>query len=134
MTYIDKSIVPYCFVTEKKFEWGEPYDDIRPIFNLCADPALSDMTFTIEILGRNNFKEHLSKLYNILLNHEEYERINEAIEPISNRELLLERINYFLEEHAQKSAPWDDEFSTIDEAFYIRKIEDELQRTLLYER
>lgn len=134
MTYIDKSVVPYCFVTEKKFEWGEPYDVIRPIFNLCADPALSDMAFTIEILGRNNFKAHLLKLYNILLNHEEYKRINEAIEPISNREQLLESILLFLEEHAQNTAPWDDEFSTIDEAFYLRQIEDELGRRLLYER
>lgn len=134
MTYIDKRVVPYCFVTEKKFEWGEPYDDIRPIFNLCADPALSDIAFTIEILGRNNFKEHLAQLYNILLNREEYERISEAIAPISNREQLLERINHFLEAHAHDTAPWEDEFSAFDEAFYIRKIEEELHRTLLYER
>lgn len=134
MTYIDKHVIPYCFVTEKKFEWGEPYDDIRPIFNLCADPVLSDMAFTIEVLGRNNFKEHLAKLYNILLNREEYERISPDIEPVSNREQLLERINHFLEEHAHHTAPWEDDFSAFDEAFYLRKIEAELQRTLLYER
>lgn len=134
MTYIDKSLVPYCFVTEKKFEWGEPYDDIRPIFNLCADPALSDMAFTIEILGRNNFKKHLASLYNILLNREEYERISVPMEPVSNREQLLENINRFQEEHARDIAPWEDEFNAFDEAFYLKKIEAELERVLLYER
>ncbi|MBL7706573.1 MAG: hypothetical protein JNM21_13595 [Taibaiella sp.] len=134
MTYIDKSIVPHCFVTEKKFEWGEPYDDIRPIFNLYTDPELSDIAFTIEILGQNNFKEHLAKLYNILLNREEHERISATMEPVSNRQQLLERINHFLEEQAQNSAPWEDAFSALDEAFYLRAIEGELGRRLVYER
>lgn len=134
MTYIDKSVFPYCFITEKKFEWGEPYNEIRPIFNLCADPELSDIAITIEILGQNNFKEHLAKLYNILLNREEYERISATMEPVGNREQLLENINRFQEKHTQDIAPWEDEFNVFDETFYLKKIEAELERALLYER
>lgn len=134
MSYIDKSVVPHCFVTVKFFEWGEDYNEYLPIFNLCADPALSDMAFTIEILGLNNFKESLSALYNILLNREEYERIGEHIEPISKRAQLLARIDHFQEENKRHEAPWDKYRDILDAAWYLEKIETELNRTLLYER
>ncbi len=134
MTYIDKSVVPHCFITAKTFDWGEPYEDITPIFNLCADPALSDMAFTIEILGLNNFNDSLSHLYNILLNREEYGRISMDMEPIARREQLLERIDHFQKENASKKAPWHHYFDALTEAFYLEKIEEELSRTLLYER
>lgn len=134
MSYIDKSVVPYCFITVKTFEWGEDYNEMTPIFNLCADPALSDIAFTIEILGLNNCKDSLLDLYNILLNREEYERISADMEPITNREQLLERIDHFQKENASKKAPWNHYSDILEEAFYLEKIEKELNRTLLYKR
>ena len=52
MIYIEKSTFPHCYIEEKKFDWGEPYDDITPIFNLSIDPDLSDIEYTIEVLGK----------------------------------------------------------------------------------
>lgn len=95
MIYIDKSTIPHFYIEEKKFDWGEPYDDIIPIFNLSIDPDLSDIEFTIEVLGKNNFKINLEKLYNILVNREEYERIENCNSPILNREFLLNNINTY---------------------------------------
>ena len=134
MSYIDKSVVPYCFVTVKFFKWGEDYNEYRPIFNLCADPGLSDIAFTIEILGLNNFKDSLSHLYNILLNREEYERISEDMEPVSNREQLLARIDHFQKENTAHQAPWNKYMDIADEAWYLEQVEAELNRPLFYER
>ena len=107
MIYIEKSTFPHCYIEEKKFDWGEPYDDITPIFNLSIDPDLSDIEYTIEVLGKNNFKINLEKLYNILLNHEENDRIENFNTPIFNRELLLRNIQKYLNSNENQISPWE---------------------------
>ncbi|OJV53591.1 MAG: hypothetical protein BGO31_01640 [Bacteroidetes bacterium 43-16] len=136
MTYIDKTSLPHCYVVEKKFEWGEPYTSIKPIFNVGADPGLSDIEFTIELLGQNNFKAILAKLYNILLNHEEQQRLDHFEGPVTDRSLLLEKINTYLAENAPYKSPWEeeDEYGQEYELLYLEIIETELQRNLCYER
>src|SRR6478609_6315747 len=107
MIYINKSTFPFCYVEEKKFEWGEPYEDVTPIFNLSIDPGLSDFEYTIEILGKNNFKNNLLKLHNILVNREENVRIENFNNFITNREILLDRIKIYLDTNSDKISPWD---------------------------
>lgn len=134
MIYIDKNTIPHCYVEEKKFEWGEPYTDITPIFNLSIDPDLSDIEFTIEILGKNNFKTNLEKLHNILLNKEENYRINNFKGTILNREFLIQKIINFIDENSNNIAPWENEHNIIDEAYHLELIEYDLQKKLLFER
>lgn len=134
MIYIDKNTIPYCYVVEKKFEWGEPYTVITPIFNLSIDPNLSNIEFTIEILGKNNFKTNLEKLHNILLNKEENYRIDNFNEIILNREFLIRKIINFMDENVNNIAPWENEYNVCDEVHYLGIIEDDLQKNILFER
>lgn len=136
MVSIDKTFIPHCYVEEKKFDWGEPYTCITPIFNVGADPELSDIAFTIEILGKNNFKDNLMKLYNILLNQEEKQRLHPFSDTISDRESLLQKISGYLAENAVYTAPWkaEDEYELADETIYLEYIEHDLDRNLCYER
>ncbi|MCC9074380.1 hypothetical protein LNQ49_22560 [Flavobacterium sp. F-65] len=134
MVYIDKKTVPHCYVEEKKFEWGEPYTISIPIFNLSVNPELSNIEFTIEVLGKNNFKNNLGKLYNILINKEEKHRINNLNEPILNREFLVKKIIDFIDENINNIAPWENEFTSAAEEFYLEWIEDDLKRELLFEK
>ncbi|CAA9202289.1 hypothetical protein [Flavobacterium collinsii] len=135
MIYIDKSTFPHCYIEEKKFDWGEPYDDITPIFNLSIDPELSDIEFTIEVLGKNNFKINLEKLYNILVNREENDRIENFNNVITNRELLLNNINTYLNYNIDKTSPWEQSFDRYPtENDYLQSIEEDINRTLLFDR
>ncbi|MFH6995888.1 hypothetical protein [Flavobacterium sp. FlaQc-48] len=135
MIYIDKSTFPHSYIEEKKFDWGEPYDDITPIFNLSIDPDLSDIEYTIEVLGKNNFKINLEKLYNILLNNEENYRIENFNNVITNRELLLNNINTYLNYNINKTSPWEQSFDRYPtENDYLESIERDLNRILLFER
>jgi len=138
MIYIDKSTSPYCYIEEKKFDWGEPYDDITPIFNLSIDPALSDIEFTIEVLGKNNFKINLEKLYNILINREENDRIENFNTPISNREFLLNNINIYLRENLNSTSPWKlhygEHMENAYEDLHLESIEKSINRKLLLDR
>lgn len=135
MIYIDKNTFPHCYIEEKKFDWGEPYDDITPIFNLSINPELSDIEFTIEVLGKNNFKINLEKLYNILVNREENDRIKNFNNVIINRELLLNNINTYINYNIDKTSPWEQSFDRYPtENDYLESIEEDLNRTLLFDR
>lgn len=138
MIYIDKSTFPYCYIEEKKFDWGEPYDDITPIFNLSINPDLSDIEFTIEVLGKNNFKINLGKLYNILVNREENERIENCNISISNREFLLNNINTYLSANLNNTPPWNkhygEDFENTYESLHLESIEESINRKLLLDR
>lgn len=136
MIYIDKTCKPYCYVEEKKFDWGEPYTCITPIFNVDINPELTDMEYTIEILGKNNFKDNLMNLYNILLNREETQRLHPFNDTITDRETLLQKISGYLAINTPYTAPWkkDDDYELADETTYLQTIEHDLQRKLYYER
>ncbi|MFH7005763.1 hypothetical protein [Flavobacterium bizetiae] len=138
MIYIDKSTFPHSYIEEKKNEWGEPYDDITPIFNLSIDPDLSDIEYTIEVMGKNNFKINLEKLYNILLNNEENYRIENFNNVITNRELLLNDINTYLNANLNRTPPWkqhyDENMQSIYESLHLESIEESINRKLLLDR
>ncbi|MBW1655093.1 hypothetical protein [Flavobacterium quisquiliarum] len=135
MIYINKSTFPFCYVEEKKFEWGEPYEDVTPIFNLSIDPKLSDLEYTIEVLGKNNFKNNLLKLHNILVNREENIRIEHFNDLITDREVLLNRIKIYLDSNTDKISPWDLPYHVcFNENDYLESIENETNRILLFER
>lgn len=138
MIYIDKSTFPYCYIEEKKFDWGEPYDEMTPIFNLSIDPDLSDIEFTIEVLGKNNFKLNLEKLYNILINREENDRIENFNTPISNRKFLLNNINTYLSDNLNSTSPWKlhygEHMENAYEDLHLESIEESINRKLLLDR
>ncbi|MEN2402182.1 hypothetical protein GKZ90_0020500 [Flavobacterium sp. MC2016-06] len=135
MIYLDKNTFPYCFIEEKKFEWGEPYLIITPIFNLSINPELSDIEYTIEVLGKNNFKDNLEKLYNILLNQEESSRIENLNISITNRELLLNKINSYLDSNLDTISPWKSYYDgAFTESDYLQSIEEDINRILLFDR
>ena len=139
MIYIDKNTFPYCYVEEEKFDWGEPYEVTTPIFNLSIDPNLSDIEYTIEVLGKNNFKINLGRLYNILLNKEEYDRIENYHQPILNRDFLLNSINSYLSINTNNTAPWEspygyDASNPFYENIHLESIEKAINRKLLFER
>ncbi|MFH7018769.1 hypothetical protein [Flavobacterium sp. FlaQc-47] len=135
MIYINKKTLPHCYIEEKKFDWGEPYDDITPIFNLSVNPELSDIEYTIEVLGKNNFKINLEKLYNILLNQEENDRIEYFNTPIVHRDFLLINIQKYLHSNENQISPWEqshDRYPTEND--YLESIEKDLNRILLFDR
>ena len=135
MIYIDKSTYPHCYIEEKKFDWGEPYNDIIPIFNLSINSELSNIEYTIEVLGKNNFKINLEKLYNILLNYEENDRIKNLNTPIVNRDLLLSTIQKYLHSNEDQISPWEQSYDRYPtENDYLESIEKDLNRILLFER
>ncbi|KAF2515754.1 hypothetical protein [Flavobacterium foetidum] len=135
MIYINKNTFPFCYIEEKKFEWGEPYEVATPIFDLSIDTKLSDLEYTIEVLGKNNFKNNLLKLHNILVNREENVRIENFNDLITNREILLNRIKCYLDSNANKISPWDlHYYVSFNENDYLESIEDETNRILLLER
>lgn len=135
MIYIDKNTFPHCYIEEKKFDWGEPYNDITPIFNLSINPELSDIEYTIEVLGKNNFKINLEKLYNILLNNEENDRIENFNTIIFNRNLLLNTISTYINYNTDKTSPWKQYYDRyFTENDYLESIEKDLNRRLLFER
>lgn len=138
MIYIDKTTYPYCYIEEKKFDWGEPYDEMTPIFNLSIDPDLSDIEFTIEVLGKNNFKLNLEKLYNILINREENYRIENFNTSILNREFLLNNINIYLNANLNSTSPWKlyygEHMENIYEDLHLESIEESINRKLLLDR
>ncbi|WP_316633762.1 hypothetical protein [uncultured Flavobacterium sp.] len=138
MIYIDKKTYPYCYIEEKKFDWGEPYDDITPIFNLSIDPDLSDIEFTIEVLGKNNFKINLEKLYNILVNREENDRIENCNTPILNRDFLLNNIHTYLSVNLNSTSPWKKHYGehmeNVYESLHLESIEESINRKLLLDR
>jgi len=135
MIYIEKNTFPHCYIEKKKFDWGEPYDEMTPIFNLSIDPDLSDIEFTIELLGKNNFKLNLEKLYNILINREENDRIENFNTPIFNRGLLLRNIQKYLNSNEDKISPWEQSYDRYPtENDYLESIEKDLNRILLFER
>lgn len=138
MIYLDKSTFPHSYIEEKKFEWGEPYDEITPIFNLSIDPDLSDIEYTIEVLGKNNFKINLEKLYNILINREENHRIENFNTSILNREFLLNNINIYLNANLNSTSPWKlyygEHMENIYEDLHLESIEESINRKLLLDR
>ncbi|MBS7231249.1 hypothetical protein KHA90_09445 [Flavobacterium psychroterrae] len=135
MIYIDKSTFPHSYIEEKKFDWGEPYENIIPIFNLSINPELSDIEYTIEVLGKNNFKINLQKLYNILLNKEENDRIENFNTPIFNREILLNNIQKYLNSNEDPNSPWEQSYDRYpSENDYLEAIEKDLNRIILFER
>lgn len=134
MIYIDRDTVPYCYIEERKFEWGEPYEVVTPIFNLCINPDLSDMEFTIEVLGQNNFRDNLEKLFNILVNKEENYRIESFTALIEKREYLLNLIEGFLNSNTSNIAPWIFYRELFTEKDYLESIEEDLNRKLLFDR
>lgn len=96
--------------------------------------TLPDIEFTIEILGKNNFKSNLRKLYNILINREENSRLLNFSEVISDREFLVKKILDFSNENTDKVAPWESEFNIFGEEFYLEMIENDLKRSLIFDR
>lgn len=138
MIHIDKNTFPYCYIEQKKFDWGEPYDTITPIFNLSINPELSDIEYTIEVLGKNNFKINLEKLYNILLNNEENDLVENFNTIIFNRNFLLNNINTYLSSNSNKISPWkhynEEHLEHFFENHYLESIEKDLDRILLFDR
>ena len=115
-------------------ELGEPYEIITPIFNLCINPDLSDIEFTIEVLGLNNFKDNLVKLFNILVNREELYRIESFTVSIEKREYLLNLIAEFLNSNTSNTSPWVFYKEPFTEKDYLESIERDLNRKLLFDR
>ncbi|MGY3794892.1 hypothetical protein [Aquimarina sp. 433] len=130
---IDSSTIPKCQIEEKKFAWGEPYIEITPIFEMSINEALSDIEFCIELYVKNNFRNQLLEFYNVLINHEEYYRIDHFKGTISDElhEVLLKRIKLFLDS-PEELTPWKKYNEIQGELDYLYLFEDKFDRKILY--
>jgi len=128
---IDKSTKPHCKLEERTFEWGEPYIVITPLFDISASEYLSSIEFSIDIFGMNNIKEQLLRIYNKLSNYEEYELEN-FHDSIENRDLLIDKIDKYLEVNLNAITPWEKYKEYYDEMWIIEQLEDILVRKLVY--
>ncbi len=130
---IDTDTLPKCSLEEKKFSWGEPYLVVTPIFDIAIPPELSDLEFSVEIFIKNNFRNQLLEFYNVLINYEENNRIEnfEDTIPEQLRKEVLAKIKSFLDSE-KKLTPWEkyDEYGK--ELDFLYKFEEEFNRKILF--
>ncbi|BAP31405.1 uncharacterized protein CHSO_2368 [Chryseobacterium sp. StRB126] len=129
--YIDIETIPNCKIEEGKFEWGEPYQDYTPVFILKRFSS-SKLENSIIIFGENNCKQQLLSLYNVIINHEELERIENYTEEELSRKALLELINFYINKNENLLAPWDKYTIGLMEYDYIEYIEKQLKDCFCY--
>ncbi|MFZ4927555.1 hypothetical protein [Chryseobacterium sp. Mn2064] len=129
--YIDIETIPHCKIEEKKFDWGEPYSIHTPIF-ILNKTSVSELENSIILFGENNFKQQLSSLYNVIVNHEEFERLENYIGEEFNRKEILELINSFIQKNKGLMSPWEKYDIGLTEYDYIRYVEEQLKKSLCY--
>ncbi len=130
MQNIDESTVPFCWAEDKKFEWGEPYTVYHPIFKISPTNPVFTLEDSIIIIGENNLKKQLLSLHNVLINYEEFDRIENYKEEKFDRIKILELIDFYLKENEGKLTPYEkyDEYG--NELYYIFLIEEKANRKL----
>ncbi len=130
MEEIDKSTVPFCWAEDKTFDWGEPYTIYHPIFKISPKSPVFTLEDSIVIIGENNLKKQLLSLHNVLINHEEFDRIENYKAEKFDRIKILELIDFYLKENEGKLTPYQkyDEYG--NELYYISSIESKANRKL----
>ncbi|REC60064.1 hypothetical protein DRF65_23020 [Chryseobacterium pennae] len=129
--YIDTETMPHCKIEEKKFEWGEPYEMQTPVFILKKFSA-SKLENSIILFGKNNFKQQLLSLFNVIINHEEFERIENYSGEQFDRKTIVELINSFIKKTESLVAPWEKYRLGFTEYDYVGYIEEQGQESLCY--
>lgn len=129
--YIDIETVPNCKIEEKKFEWGEPYQMYTPVF-IFKKQSVSKLENSIMWFGENNFKHQLLSLYNVINNHEEFERLENYTGEEFSRKTISELIASFIKKNENLTAPWDKYEIGLTEYDYIRYAEEQLKENLCY--
>lgn len=130
-SYIDIETIPQCKIEEEKFEWGEPYDVHTPIF-IFKKFSASKLENSIILFGENNFKQQLLSLYNVIINHEEFERIENYTGEEFDRKAIIELIYSFIKKNEGLVAPWEKYHTGFTEYDYISYSEGQLQESLCY--
>ncbi|WP_433831752.1 hypothetical protein [Flavobacterium anhuiense] len=130
MQDIDESTVPFCWAEDKKFEWGEPYTVYHPIFKISPTNSIFKLEDSITIIVENNLKKQLLSLHNVLINYEEFDRIENYKEEKFDRIKILGLIDFYLKENEGKLTPYEkyDEYG--NELYYISSIEEKANRKL----
>ncbi|MCS4302468.1 hypothetical protein [Chryseobacterium sp. BIGb0232] len=129
--YIDTETMPHCKIEEKKFEWGEPYEMQTPVF-IFKKFSASKLENSIILFGENNFKQQLLSLFNVIINHEEFERIENYSGEQFDRKTILELINSFIKKTESLVAPWEKYRLGFTEYDYVGYIEEQGQESLCY--
>ncbi|CAI8876707.1 hypothetical protein [Chryseobacterium sp. IT-36CA2] len=127
MNYIDDSTVPSCKIEEKKFEWGEPYELYTPIFNF-ADLSDSKLENSIKLFGKNNFKQQLLLIYNIINNYEEFENIENYNGELFEREEILNLIKFYINRNENLISPWEKYDIGLKEYDFIKYLDEKLEK------
>ncbi|MGH1515989.1 hypothetical protein [Chryseobacterium sp. JK1] len=129
--YIDIETLPHCKIEEKKFDWGEPYSVQTAIFILKKFSS-SQLENSIIFFGENNFKQQLLSLYNVINNHEEFERLENYMGEEFSRKTVLELIDSFIKKNEKIAAPWGKYDIGFTEYDYIKYAEEQLKESLYY--
>jgi hypothetical protein len=116
---IDNTTQPKCDIQIKYFEWGEPYESFIPLFEIFEFNGNTLLENSINFYGKNNFKNQLLVIYNLILNNQEDEIIN-FHGVISNREELLNLLNFYINDNKNKVAPWEKYSDSINEIDYVK--------------
>lgn len=132
MENFDFETNPICKIKEEKFDWGEPYNIYTPIFKTDIEENLSLLEFSIELLGKNNFKKQLILLHNKLINYEELNSIENLNDEIFDREHLIDLINKYIIINDKYDTPWEKYGLSIKEIDYINLLEEMLDLKLNY--
>ncbi|MEJ5106428.1 hypothetical protein [Chryseobacterium sp. MYb328] len=129
--YIDTETIPHCKIEEKKFEWGEPYEMQTPVF-IFKKFSASKLENSIILFGENNFKQQLLSLFNVIINHEEFERVENYSGEQFDRKTIVELINSFIKKTESLVAPWEKYQLGFTEYDYVGYIEEQVQESLCY--
>ncbi len=130
---IDSETLPKCRLEEKKFSWGEPYLSVEPIFDFDISQELIDIEFSVELFIKNNFKNQLLEFYNVLINYEEQNKIENLKNEISSelRKKVLNKIKYFLDGE-KKLTPWEKYKEPNDELWHLYIFEKKFNKKILF--
>ncbi len=128
---MDNTTIPQCEIIIKYFDWGESYEIFNPLFEINDINGNSQIEKSIIFFGKNNFKNQLLSLYNVILNFQEYEILN-FTDVINNRQELLKLLDFYLKENEVKIAPWEKYSDSLNENYYIEIVNNLLDFRLCF--
>ncbi|GET46532.1 hypothetical protein RCZ01_18340 [Capnocytophaga felis] len=129
---IDRETLPFCLIKEKSFEWGEIYQEYIPIFQVFFSNENLSLEESILFLGENNFKQQLRSLHNVIVNNEEFERIENYCGEEFNRAHIISKINFYIEKNENLISPWEKYDLGLQEIDFINMINYEMNKKMYY--
>ena len=128
---IDNTTVPRCEVRTQYFDWGEPYQVFIPLFDFSCIEGETQLEKSVVFFGKNNFKNQILFLYNLVLNYEEH-KISNIDEPLNDRMKILKLLDSYSKFNASLLSPWEKYSDSLNERDYMPQVRNKLDFELCH--